>query len=124
MMKFSSGLILLAWVLVMAVAPVVAQEPTRLVFEVTVDGSLVAKPEMRVPSGGEGRIVLDEKRGDALVTFIPTVRGDNVAIAFDIAAGDKEFKPTLVITKTVLGSLRWASSTGGQDVRVQVSWIQ
>jgi hypothetical protein len=33
-----------------------AQERPRLLFEVTRDGSIFARPEMRVAFGGEGRL--------------------------------------------------------------------
>ena len=88
------------------------------------DGSIVARPEMRVPSGGEGRLELSEVHGEERVTFTPTVRGDDVAIAFDISSGGRQFRPTLVITRTVPGSLEWTSSTRAQAIRLTVSSVQ
>lgn len=107
-----------------AASPAMGQESPRLLFEVTVGGSLVARPEMRVRSGGEGRIVLDEKQGEARVTFTPIVRGDDIAIAFDITHGDKRSRPTLVITKAVPGSIEWMSPAQRQTVRLAVSWVR
>ena len=105
-------------------ASIAAQETPRLLFEVSVDGSVVARPEMRVPLGGEGRIELDESRGDARLTFSPTLRGDSLAIAFDITRSDGQLRPTLVITRTLPGSLQWASRRGGRAIRIDVSWIR
>jgi len=108
-----------------AVSTAIAQESPRLLFEVTVDGSVVASPELTVQSGGEGSIVLGEKQGKARVAFSPTVRGDDLDIAFEITDGDQRLKPTLRISKTVPGSLEWTSSAQGQKpVRLAVSWVR
>ena len=107
-----------------AVSTAVAQGSPRLLFEVTVDGSVVARPELTVLSGGQGSIVLGEKQGKARVTFTPTVRGDDIDIAFDIADGDKRLGPTLVITKTAPGSIEWMSPAHRQTVRLAVSWVR
>ena len=119
-----SRLLVFACVVALAISTAIAQESPRLLFEVTIDGSLVAKPEMRVPSGGEGRIELDENHGAARVTFTPTVRGDDVAIAFDITEGDRRFRPTLVVARTVPGSIEWTSSVRGQAIRLAASWVR
>ena len=100
-----------------------AQERTRLQFEVTIDGSIVARPEMSVQSGGEGRLELNEVHGEERVTFTPTVRGDDVAVAFDISSGGRQFRPTLVITGTVPGSLESVTSTRAQTIRLTVSLV-
>jgi hypothetical protein len=105
-------------------ATAIAQESPRLLFEVTIDGSVVAKPEMRVASSGEGRIELDENHGALRVTFTPTVRGDDVAIAFDITEGGRQFRPTLVVTRTVPGSIEWTSNVRGHAIRLGVSWVR
>jgi hypothetical protein len=117
-------LIVLACLAGVAVSTASAQESARLLFEVTIDGSTVARPEMKLRSGDEGRIQLDEKHGGALVNFTPTVRGDDIAIAFDIAVGDRQLRPRLVISKTVSGSIEWLSETQGQTVRLAVSWVE
>ena len=111
-------------VVAVLVAPAMGQETPRLLFEVTVDGSLVARPEMRVPSGGQGRLELDERRGDVRVLFTPTLRADDLSLAFDIAGGGREAKPTLVVSKTVPASILWISPATGQEVRIQISWLQ
>ena len=100
------------------------QEAPRLRFEVTVDGALVASPEMRVPSGGQGRLELDERRGDVTVLFTPTVRTDDVSLAFDIAGGGRAANPTLVVSKAVPVSILWVSPATGQEGRIQISWLQ
>ena len=108
-----------------AASTATGQESPRLLFEITLDGSLVARPELRVQSGGEGSIVLGEKQGKARVTFTPTVRGDDIDIAFDITDGDKRLRPTLRISKTVPGFIEWTSRAHGQKtVRLAVSWVR
>lgn len=108
-----------------AVSPAVAQESLRLLFEITVDGSVVARPELRVQPGDEGDITFGEKQGPARVTFTPTVRGDDIDIAFDITDWDKRLKPTLRISKTVPGSVQWMSPAHGQKaVLLAVSWVR
>jgi hypothetical protein len=107
-----------------AASTAIGQESPRLLFEVTVGGSLVARPEMSVRSGGEGHIVLNQKQGEARVTFTPTVRGDDIAIAFVITDGDKRLTPTLVITRAVPGSIEWMSPAQGRTVRLAVSWVR
>ena len=120
-MKSSRWFVLVCMVAVL-VAPAIGQEAPRLLFEVTVDGSLVARPEMRVPSGGQGRLELDERRGDVRVLFTPTVRADDVSITFDITGGGREAKPTLVVSKAVPASIVWVSPATGQEVRIQISF--
>ena len=119
-------LVVLACIVVgAALSTAIAQESPRFLFEVTLDGSLVARPELRVQSGGEGSIVLGEKQGKARVTFKPTVRGDEIDIAFDITDGDKRLRPMLRISKTVPGSIEWTSRAQGQKtVRLAVSWVR
>jgi len=117
-------LFVLACVAAAGMSSPLAQERTRLQFEVTIDGSIVARPQMSVPSGGEGRLELNEVHGEERVTFTPTVRGDDVAVAFDINSGGRQFRPTLVITRTVPGSVEWTSSTRAQTIRLTVSLSQ
>jgi hypothetical protein len=112
--------IVLACLAGLGASPTTAQESPRLLFEVTVNDSVVARPEITVRSGGEGRIDLGEKH----VIFVPTIRGDDLAVAFDVADGERRLKPTLVITKTVPGSIEWLSPSEGQSVRLAVSWVE
>jgi hypothetical protein len=77
-----------------------------------------------VPSGGQGRIELDERRGDVTVLFTPAVRADDVSLAFDISGGGREAKPTLFVSKAVPASILWVSPATGQEVRIQISWLQ
>jgi hypothetical protein len=129
----------MTWIRLWALAVVViasmvtgaAQETFRLQFEVTHGGSLIAKPELRVLSGGEGFIVLGGQSVpnsplDGLrerITVSPTAQGDNVAIAFDITSGDRRFRPVLVISDGMRGSLEWTASNG-QLLRVAVGWVR
>jgi hypothetical protein len=119
-----SRLFVVACLVAVGMLPAIAQEPPRLLFEVAVDGSIVATPEMRVPSGDEGRLELSRNHGQERVTFTPTVRGEDIAILFDITSGDEQFRPSLVITKTVRGALEWTSRTAGQTFRLTVSWVE
>ena len=73
----------------------------------------MAKPELKVQSGGEGSIAFGEK-SQAVVAFTPTVRGDDIDFAFDITDGEKRLSPTLRISKTVPGSMEWMSPAHGQ----------
>ena len=108
-----------------AVSTAIAHESLRLLFEITVDGSVVAAPELGVQSGGEGDITFGEKQSHARVTFTPAVRGDDIDIAFDITDGDKRLRPTLRISKTVPGSVEWMSPAHGQKtVQLAVSWVR
>jgi hypothetical protein len=115
-------------------APVMAQEPTRLQIQVTRDGSVVARPELRVESGREGRLELSDEFLPTpkpswvvglreRVAITPTVRGDDLAIAFNIASGDDQFQPSMVISKDVRGSVEWTAADG-KPIRLTVSWVQ
>jgi hypothetical protein len=88
---------------------------------VAIDGSTVARPEIIVRSGGEGRLELNEIHGEERVTFTPTVRGDDIAIAFNITSGSRQFRPSFVISKTNPGSIEWTSSARAQTIRLTVS---
>lgn len=118
-----SRLFVVACLVALGMSPAIAQEPPRLLFEVAVDGSIVARPEMRVSSGDQGRLELSRNHGQERVTVTPTLRGDDIAIAFNITSAGEQFRPSLVITKAVRGALEWKSSTGGQTFRLTVSWV-
>ena len=122
-MKLRHGrLIVLACIVAgVAVSTATARESSRLLFEITVDGSIVARPELSVDSGGTGSILLSEAR----VTFTPAVRGGDIDLAFDITDGDKRLRPTLRISKAAPGSIEWISPGQGQKtVRLAVSWVR
>ena len=109
-----------------AVSTAIAQESRRLLFEITVDGSVVARPEVKLEEDGEVvskvAMVLGAKAAQIEVTFTPTVRGDDIDIAFDITDGDKRLGPTLRISKTAQGSIEWMSPAHRQKtVRLAVS---
>ena len=148
-----SRLFVLACLVAVGLSPAIAQQPTRLLFEITKDGSLVAIPELWLQSGIEGRIDLvvdDDWRGNPLlkgmretIRVTPTVRGDDIAVAFNISTGGKSnelatrrcevpidpvdackyFQPSLVISKAVKGGIEWTSPTAGQ-IRLTVSWAE
>ena len=122
-----------ACVVAFGTSSVMAQEPTRLQIQITRDGSVVARPELRVEAGREGRLELS---GEFLpnpkpwlaglrekIAITPTVRGDDLALAFNIASGDEQFRPSLVISKDVQGSVEWTGADG-QPITLTVSWVQ
>jgi hypothetical protein len=108
-----------------AVSTATAQESMRLQFEITVDGSIVARPELTLEPGGKGDITFGEKQSQARVTLTPAVQGDDIDIAFDITDGNKRLRPALRISRTVSGSVEWSSPAHGQKtVRLAVSWVR
>ena len=126
-------LVIFACVVAFGTSPVMAQEPTRLQIEISRDGSVVARPELRVESGREGRLELS---GEFLrnpkpwqaglrekLAITATVRGDDLALAVNIASGADQFRPSLVISKDVRGSVEWTAADG-QPIRLTVSWVQ
>jgi len=120
----------LAAVLIASTFTAVAQEPVRLQFEVTQGASHVARPELRVSSGREGLLLVGTDRPNSdlpatreRIVVVPTVRGDDVEIRFTITSGDREFRPSLVISDAIRGSLEW-TSIDGQPVRLAVAWIR
>ena len=117
-MKLRDVVIVVSWIASVAVSTAVAQEEApRLSFEIAIDGSVVARPELRVSSGGKGTIAFDDKD----VSFVPTVRADDIALAFEIIDKERRLTPTLVISRTVPGSIEWASAR--RTVRLEVSWV-
>ena len=112
-----AALIALLGIAGVVVSTAIAQEPPRLSFEITIDGAVVARPELRVASGGKGTIAFDDKD----VTFVPTIRADDITLAFEIVDKEKRLTPTLVISRTVPGSIEWASAR--QTVQLKVSWV-
>jgi len=103
------------------VTTAIAQDSLRLQFDVTKDGSNVAKPEVSVNAGSAGLIEIDNV---GRLSFTPTVRGSGVAIAFDISSGGKQFQPRLVIRKDESGSISWTSVTGAESFKLTVSWVR
>ena len=126
-------LFVLACLLAVSMSPVLAQETTRLQIEITRDGTLVAKPELRLLPGREGLVELSAEFSPNVpplleglrekIRITPTVRGDDVTLAFNIASANKQFRPSLVISKDVKGSVEWTAADG-QPIRLTVAWIQ
>lgn len=113
-------------------SPAAAQERTVLKIDLTRNGSLVAKPELHLSPGIEGRLVLKGRpelpnpvlRGlDEDVVVTSTVRGDEITLAFSITSGDKKLSPTLMISKDVRGSVEW-TAVDGQPLMLTVAWAQ
>jgi hypothetical protein len=124
-------LLVLACLVALAVSPITAQAAARLQIEITRDGSVMAKPELKLLSGGEGRLELNGELSpvQALkglrerVTITPAVRDGEVALAFNIASGDRQLRPSMVISRDVRGSVEWMAADG-QPIRLTVAWIQ
>jgi len=101
-------------------------------FEISKNGALIASPELWLQSGMVGRIHLDSRdapnaiRVSGLrekIALTPTVQGENISIAFEIASDAKRLQPSLVISKDVKGALEWVSYEG-QTIRLTVSWVE
>jgi hypothetical protein len=111
----------------------VTKDHTVLQVDVTRDGSLIARPQLVGRSGQELHLDLNTewipnaaaplKGLRENIRVIPTVRGDEISLALNIASGDKQFRPSLVISKDVRGSLEWTAADG-QPIRLTVAWIQ
>ena len=72
-----------------------------------------------------GRSIAFGEKSQAVVAFTPSVQSDDIDFVFDIADGDKRFRPTLRISKTVQGSVEWISPAFDQKtVRIAVSWVR
>jgi hypothetical protein len=111
-------------------ASVRAQDRDRLRFEMSRGDTVIARPDLVLTPGAQGGVVLNgetladsrlrglQERMD--VTFTP--RGDDIALAFTIVSGDRRFHPTVVISKTVPGSLQWTAADG-DPLTVTVSWV-
>jgi hypothetical protein len=108
----------------LTVSPVAAQEPPRLLFEISVDGKVVARPELRVPLGGEGRLSFDKDPYLMDIIFTLTLRGDDVALAFTITSRGQEVRPVIQLSRTLQATLELPPPTGAQTFRIVVSWIQ
>jgi len=126
-----SRLFVFACVVSLGMSPALAQESTVLQIDVTRNGSLVAKPQLRLSAGREGRLDFDGQwAGNSVlkglrekIVIAPTVQGDDITLAFNIASGDKQFRPSLVISKDVRGSVEWTGADG-QPIMLTVSWVQ
>lgn len=104
-----------------SVTTAIAQDSLRFQFDVTKGGSSVGKPEVSVNAGSAGRIEIDNV---GRISFTPSVRGSDVAIAFDISSGGKQFRPSLVISKDKPGSISWTSAAGAESFNLTVSWVR
>ena len=129
-----SRLFVFACVVALGMSTAVAQEPTSVLqIEIERGGSIVAKPRLGLLSGREGRLELSDEfvpNVDPLlkglrekITITPTVRGDDISLAFNITSGAKQFRPVLVISKDVRGSVEWTAADG-QPIKLAVSWIR
>ena len=115
-----SHLFALVCVIALFLMPAAAQDAPHLLFEVSVDGTTIAKPELRVPLGGVGRLSLDSLQ----LRFTPTLRGDDLALAFTIMLEGQESRPTLRISRSVPGSLALKPKADGPSYRIGISWVQ
>ena len=130
-----SRLFVFACFVALSLSPAIAQQRVVLPIELTRNGSLVAKPQLNLYPGIEGRLSLNGQatperstpawlRGlDEDVRVTPTVRGDEITLAFSITSGDKKYTPTLVISKDVRGSVEWRAADG-QPLMLTVSWAE
>jgi hypothetical protein len=123
-------LLVFACLVALGASRATAQEATRFQIEITRDGSVIAKPELKLLSGREGRLELNGESSPipALkglrerIAITPAVRDGEVALAFDIASGDRQLRPSMVISSDVRGSVEWVAADG-QSVRLTVAWV-
>ena len=115
-----SRLFVLAFLFSIGMSPAIAQESIRLQFEIVKDGATVARPEMSVNLDSASRIAID---GIGQLEFTPTLRGSDLAIAFDVRSGGKQMRPSLVITRSEPGYLSWKSDAP-ESFKVSVAWVR
>jgi hypothetical protein len=116
-----SCLLVLAVVFSVSMSPAIAQQSIRLHFEVVKNGSTVASPEVSADPGSAASIAID---GVGRFEFTPTLRGSDLAIAFDVRSGGKQLRPSLVITRREPGYLSWKSDTRAESFKLTVSWVR
>ena len=126
-------LIVFACIVALGSISIRAQQGDQVLqFEISKDGILIARPLLLLRSGMVGRIHLDGRDAPLApnasglrerIELTPTVQGENISIAFDIASDAKRFQPSLVISKDVIGGLEWLSFEG-HAIRLSVSWVQ
>ena len=119
-MKFSR-LLIFAFVFSIGMSPAIAQQSVRLQFEITRNGSTVARPEVSVNLGSASSMAID---GVGQFEFTPTLRGSDLAIAFDVRSAGKQMRPSLVITRSEPGYLSWKSDTHDESFKLTVSWVR
>jgi hypothetical protein len=112
-------LLVIACLVALGMSPAMAQEATRLQIEISRDGSIVARPELRLMPGREGRLELGPTEK---IVITPAVRDDEVALVFNIASGDRQLRPSMVISRDVRGSVEWVAADG-QSIRLTVAWV-
>jgi hypothetical protein len=109
----------------------VTKDQTVLLIEVLRDGSLIAKPQLVGHAGQVLRLDLNTefipnaplKGLRENIRIVPTVQGDDLSLAVNIASGAKKFKPTLVISKDLCGSFEWTAADG-HILRLAIRWVQ
>ena len=106
-----------------AIAPAVIQAPAetvRLQFEFSRDGEIIARPAVTLTNGLIGRV---EVNAIGSFAFVPTLRGSDLDINFDILTGARRLRPSLVIGRQQAGAISWTSETS-QQIRMTVTWIR
>jgi hypothetical protein len=124
-------LFVFACLVALGMSPVAAQDALRLQVEITRDGSVMAKPELKIVPGREGRLELNGESSPlpALkglrerVTITPAVGDDEVALAFNITSAERQLRPSMVISRDVRGSVEWVAADG-QPIRLTIGWVQ
>ena len=115
-----SRLFALVCVIALSLMRAAAQEAPHLLFEVSVDGTTIAKPELRVPLGGVGRLSLDSLQ----LRFTPTLRGEDLALAFTIMLEGQESRPTLRISRSMPGTIDLKPKADGPSHRIRIVWLE
>lgn len=114
-------LVVTALALVLHLVVMSAQSaPIRLSFEVFKNGKLIAQPSAEVAANATGSLTID---GVGKLEFTPKVRdAEHIAVAFDLQAGAKHLKPSVVIGSE-RGSLSWTADTK-DAFELRVKWAK
>jgi hypothetical protein len=108
------------FVLGLALVPLTAQNSIKLQFELSENGTLVARPTVTVTSGGGGSLTRDSI---GRVGFTATMRtSETVTLEFDIASDSGPVRPRIVVGANS-GSTSWTTPSG-TAVELKVAWVR
>lgn len=118
----SKRLLLAGLVASLVASSAVAQEAVRLQFELYKNDSIVGRPSVTVHEKETGTLTLENV---AQLSFTPSrIDAEKIAIAFNVIAGEKSFRPRLVLQGQQAGSISWKSATGADSFELRVSSVR
>jgi hypothetical protein len=104
-----------------AVVSVGGQENIRLHFEAYKNRTQIASPTVTVQNAETGSLKLET----ATVSFTPRrIDAQKIAVDFELVAGEKAFKPRLVLLNRASGSVSWKLVSGSDSFEIRVSAVQ